>query len=296
MPAAPPEIITPAVLREWSLPRPEGSKYGRGHVLVVGGARSTPGAAMLAGLGALRVGAGVLCLAVAESVAASVAVAVPECSVESLPEGSTSAAVAAATRRLAPRVDQAEVVVVGPGLDDAGQTRALLEALLPLVPASTELLLDAYALGVLPDVLGGEPYDGALTLTPNPAEAAHLLDREDDDGDDDEGADPAEVSRQVAQRFSATVSYQNHISDPAGRTWFVPTGHDGLGTSGSGDVMAGALAGLLARGADRPQAACWGTYLHAAAGDRLAARIGRTGFLARELLDELPQVLTELEA
>jgi NAD(P)H-hydrate repair Nnr-like enzyme with NAD(P)H-hydrate dehydratase domain len=61
-------------------------------------------------------------------------------------------------------------------------------------------------------------------------------------------------------------------------------------------VLAGAIAGLLARGADLAQAACWGTYLHGTAGDRLAARVGRLGFLARDLVDELPLVLVETEA
>jgi NAD(P)H-hydrate repair Nnr-like enzyme with NAD(P)H-hydrate dehydratase domain len=61
-------------------------------------------------------------------------------------------------------------------------------------------------------------------------------------------------------------------------------------------VLAGAITGLLARGADAAQAACWGTYLHAIAGDRLAARVGRLGFLARDLVDQLPVVLTETEA
>ena len=74
------------------------------------------------------------------------------------------------------------------------------------------------------------------------------------------------------------------------------SGHAGLGTSGSGDVLAGAVIGLAARGASLAQAACWGTYAHATAGDRLAARIGRLGFLARELADELPYVIVETEA
>ena len=73
-----PITITSEFLRGWRLPRAEGSKHSRGHVLVVGGAASTPGAAMLAGLAALRVGAGVLALAVDDAIAAPVAVAVPE--------------------------------------------------------------------------------------------------------------------------------------------------------------------------------------------------------------------------
>jgi NAD(P)H-hydrate repair Nnr-like enzyme with NAD(P)H-hydrate dehydratase domain len=82
---------------------------------------------------------------------------------------------------------------------------------------------------------------------------------------------------------------------PDGSAWSDGAGGVGLGTSGSGDVMAGAVGGLLARGAETVQAAVWGRYAHAAAGDRLAAQEGRVGFLARELLDELPQVLAALQ-
>src|ERR1700712_3062221 len=80
------QIVTPAMLRQWPLPEPGDSKYGRGQVLVVGGARSTPGAVLLAGLAALRVGAGRLSVAVAESVAAAMAVNIPEAGVIGLPE------------------------------------------------------------------------------------------------------------------------------------------------------------------------------------------------------------------
>jgi ADP-dependent NAD(P)H-hydrate dehydratase len=76
--------------------------------------------------------------------------------------------------------------------------------------------------------------------------------------------------------------------------WKITTGYGGLGTSGSGDVLAGAIAGLRARGTTGPQAACWGTHLHAAAADRLASRLGPLGFLARELADELPALMLEL--
>ena len=91
------------------------------------------------------------------------------------------------------------------------------------------------------------------------------------------------------------VTYQRQVAGPDGGRWFIPAGNAALGTSGSGDVLAGAITGLLARGATTAQAACWATYLHAVAGDRLASRVGRLGFLARELLPELPMILTELE-
>jgi NAD(P)H-hydrate repair Nnr-like enzyme with NAD(P)H-hydrate dehydratase domain len=132
---------------------------------------------------------------------------------------------------------------------------------------------------------------GRAVLTPNPAEAGRLLDR---DGVDDEPE--LDVAAEIAERYGAVVSYESSIAAPDGRRWLVPAGHPGLGTSGSGDVLAGAIGGLLARGADPAQAACWGTYLHSTAGDRLAARVGRLGFLARELADELPFVIVEAEA
>jgi NAD(P)H-hydrate repair Nnr-like enzyme with NAD(P)H-hydrate dehydratase domain len=81
-----------------------------------------------------------------------------------------------------------------------------------------------------------------------------------------------------------------------GGHWEITTGHSGLGTSGSGDVLSGIIAGLRARGTTNAQAACWGTHLHAAAGDRLASRLGGLGYLARELTEELPPLMMELSS
>ena len=87
------------------------------------------------------------------------------------------------------------------------------------------------------------------------------------------------------------MSVYGHTADRDGRVWTDAEGGPGLGTSGSGDVLAGLAAGLLARGADSAQAAVWATHLHAAAGERLSRRVGPLGYLARELLDEVPSVL-----
>lgn len=94
------------------------------------------------------------------------------------------------------------------------------------------------------------------------------------------GGDVATDIAEIADRYQAVVSCQGVVAGPDGRTWLIGAGHGGLATSGSGDVLAGALAGLLARGADGDQAACWATHVHAAAGDRLAAGVGPLGFLA----------------
>ena len=96
------------------------------------------------------------------------------------------------------------------------------------------------------------------------------------------------------RRYSCCVTAQAMIADPDGQSWRVPSGHPGLATAGSGDVLAGLVVGLLARDAEPAQAACWGTYLHSMAGERLASTIGGVGFLARELVDQVPPVLLEL--
>lgn len=283
-------VITPTMLRNWSLPAVTGSKYGRGQVLVVGGARQTPGAVMLAGRSALRVGAGRLTMAVAESTAVAVAVAVPESGVVALPENEQGTVLAALPDGLRAAAEQADAVLIGPGLDEAEQTAELLELLLPVLPDETRVVLDAFALGVLDRVGAAAQVAGRLVLTPNLAEAARLL------GDkDQEIEDVDRAVTEIARRFSAVVSCQGRIADSGGGLWEISTGHGGLGTSGSGDVLAGALTGLLARGAAPDQAACWATHLHAAAGDRLTARVGAVGFLAGELVDELPIVLSELD-
>ena len=283
------EILTPATLRAWPLPALAESKYGRGQVLVVGGARSGPGAAMLAGTSALRVGAGRLTLAVARSVAVAVAVAVPESGVLGLPETESGAVDGTGTEGIADELGAADAVLVGPGLDDAARTADLLGALVPGLADDSPVLLDAYALGVLPGLTEiREALAGRLVLTPNPVEAARLLGT---DAPDD--VDHRAVAR-IATTYGAVVSCQGVVCAPDGRLWSKSTGMSGLATSGSGDVLAGALVGLLARRAEPAQAACWATHLHAAAGDRLAARVGRVGFLARELVDELPALLAEL--
>ncbi len=277
--STPGDVISPATLREWQLPGVEGGKHSRGHAVVVGGSTSTPGAVLLAGIAALRVGAGVLAMGVPEEVAIPLAVEVPEAGVT--PLGGDLKAV----------VEQADALLIGPGFADPQTTERVLREVLPVVPDKAPVALDAFALGVLSDLRElCEPLAGRLVLTPNTQEARRLLGLS---GDEDPGSD---AGPRMARQWHAVVSYQGAISAPDGSERPVLTGHAGLGTSGSGDVLAGAVLGLLARGAQPDQAAAWATYLHAAAGDRLAARVGRLGFLARELADELPVVLTELQS
>lgn len=296
-----PEAVTPSLLRDWPLPGGGSGKDDRGSVLVIGGARMTPGAVLLAGMAALRSGAGRLTLAAAESVAVHLAVALPEAGVLRLPEtasgtvkGSSAAAV------LAPAFEAADAILIGPGLDDKDEATALLHGLLKVPAGSRQpaIILDAFALGSLPELARElDPWAGRLILTPNVKEAGILL-----------GHDAGELARDVpklAEKYRAVVSCQGVIARSAesaaetgggtGTTlWKITTGHSGLGTSGSGDVLSGTIAGLRARGTSDAQAVCWGTHLHASAGDRLASRLGSLGYLARELTEELPPLMMEL--
>ncbi|MBM0235087.1 NAD(P)H-hydrate dehydratase [Micromonospora sp. STR1_7] len=279
------KVITPGLLRDWALPVPTGGKESRGTVLVVGGSRFTPGAVLLAGVAALRAGAGVLQLAAAESTAATLSIEVPEALVVGLPETPDGAVAADRDGQLGELVAQADVVALGPGLKAIDETNRLLGLVLDAARPQTSLVLDAYALGALshdPGLLVGS--GRPVVLTPNVTEAGHLLGR---DPGDDLDAEAAEL----AARYEAVVSLYGHVATPDGRGWREESGDAGLGTSGSGDVLAGLLAGLLSRGADPAQAACWGSFAHAVSGQRLIPRYGRIGFLARELLDEIPRTL-----
>ncbi|MCG5470009.1 NAD(P)H-hydrate dehydratase [Micromonospora sp. LAH09] len=280
------KVITPRLLRDWPLPVPAGGKESRGTVLVVGGSRFTPGAVLLAGVAALRAGAGVLQLAAAESTAATLSIEVPEALVVGLPETPDGAVAADRDGQLGELVAQADVVALGPGLKAIDETNRLLSLVLDAARPQTSLVLDAYALGALshaPDLLVGS--GRPVVLTPNVTEAGHLLGREPGDDLDAEAAE-------LAARYEAVVSLYGHVAAPDGRGWREESGDAGLGTSGSGDVLAGLLAGLLSRGADPAQAACWGSFAHAVSGQRLIPRYGRIGFLARELLDEIPGTLS----
>lgn len=288
--SSPAEAVTPALLRSWQVSRDAADKSDRGTVLVVGGARRSPGAAMLTGRAALRVGAGRLTLAVTESAAVAVAVAVPESGAVALPEDDGVISGGRAAKALDEDLQTADVVVVGPGLDNAGETAELLRGIGPLLNDSAAVVLDAFALGVLsglPDVY--EPWAGRLVLTPNKKEAARLL-----DADPEADLDPEQAAVDIAAKYQAVVALHGLIAAPDGRRWEIPAGNSGLGTSGSGDVLAGAIGGFLARQASPEQAACWGTYLHSTAGDRLSAAQGPLSFLAGELLDAMPRVMAEL--
>lgn len=286
------EKVDANFLRRTPLPATGGSvdKDQRGRVLIVAGGREVPGAALLTGLAALRAGAGKLQMAATAAYAVPLAMAVPEARVIcASAEADLGPEAVEHIREAAARSD---AVVVGPGMMDKHVSAQLASELMTLAPEAA-FVLDAAAMTAMGDHEAVARAAGRLVLTPHPGEMAALSGRTKDEV----LADPVAVARETAARFLAVVALKSRdtwIVTPDGRCWLHEGGVPGLATSGSGDVLAGVIGGLLARGASPAQATCWGVWLHGRAGARLSERVGPLGFLARELLDEIPRALTEI--
>jgi hydroxyethylthiazole kinase-like uncharacterized protein yjeF len=292
-----PVAVTQALLRRMRLPQPEenADKDDRGRVLVVGGSRQVAGAVLLAGVAALRAGAGKLQLATVSTATPALGIAVPEALVVALPASrSGEIAGARAPALLATYVGTANAVLIGPGMSSERAAHALVASLVRRVSDECVLVLDAAAVVALAgDASMLRRLNGRAVLTPHAGEMASLLGA---DKKDVQRA-PGDIARTAARQFAAVVALkgaETYVADPDGRLFRYSGGTVGLATSGSGDTLAGIVAGLAARGAPPLHAAVWGAYLHGAAGRVLARRVGPVGFLARELLDELPPLLRRL--
>ncbi|HEX5709005.1 MAG TPA: NAD(P)H-hydrate dehydratase [Pyrinomonadaceae bacterium] len=286
-----PVEITRELLRAMPLPEPREAddKEARGRVLVVGGGPETPGAALLAGTAALRAGAGKLQVATYDPLhAATVGVALPEARVIPITFGphSRMASLDECLRR-------ADAVCVGPGWTSEREHGPLYKLL--RVETRATLVFDSKAVAAYVNSPLKGAYKGRSILTPNAEESADLT-----PGRAKRGArELRDDARRAAKDLGAVVvlkGRETFICAPDGREYVNRAGNVGLATSGSGDVLAGLVAGLAARGADPLAAAVWGVHAHAVAGDVLARRVGALGFLARELLEVLPRVLEELAA
>jgi hydroxyethylthiazole kinase-like uncharacterized protein yjeF len=293
-----PRDVDPSLLRSWPLPMPsnDADKEDRGHVLVLGGSREMPGAVILAATAALRAGAGKLTIATGRSVAQLVALAIPESRVLGLAENDAGGFTVEAVAALDPLADKISAILIGPGMRDEAATARLVHALLPRLDGTdTNVLLDAEAMGAVLHPPAGPPpfrFNVPVLLTPHAGEMAHLTGI----AKDEIGAAPDRHALEAARHWNAVVALKGArtvIAAPGGERWQHEGGNVGLATSGSGDVLAGIIAGLAARGAGLAQAAAWGVALHARAGERLAERFGRLGYLARELCDVIPALLEQ---
>ena len=273
-----------ALLKKHPLPSvfEAGDKEERGAVLIVGGSLLVPGAAILAGLAALRAGCGKVAIAIDRRVAALVAQSLPEALVLPLAPGESAKSLPAA---LAKEVRSADAILIGVGMEPSPATARLV---LQVARASNSaLVLDAGALAGATKSRLSRPQ--RCILTPHAGEMAKLTGKPKSTIT----TQAAAIAQEVAHTLHATVVLKGARTFIADSEALLRNerGHPGLGTSGSGDVLSGALVALLARGATPRWAAAWAVWLHALAGERLARRIGTTGFLAREIAHEMPMCL-----
>ena len=287
-----PVPLTRVRLRRQPLPlvKEDDDKEDRGRVLVIGGSRRVPGAILLSGAAALLAGAGKLQLATVEDASIPLGVAMPEALVLGLPRNRRGEIHRrSATRELLALVERADAILVGPGMGEGACGPAFIRKLISRMKRSALLVLDGSALAALsrsPDML--RPLKGRAILTPHRLEMAGLLDENPNLRMDQMAASKS------ARRYGATVVFKGSttwLAEPDGTTSFFSGACAGLGTSGSGDTLAGIIAGLAARGASPNTAASWGVWTHGNAGQRVARRIGRIGFLARDLLPEIPVLI-----
>jgi hydroxyethylthiazole kinase-like uncharacterized protein yjeF len=287
--------LDPEWLRAHPLPvlKSDSDKNSRGRVLVVGGAEFVPGALRLTGEAALRAGAGKLQMATVRSAAMSLGVLVPEAAMIALPAQEDGEIAAGAAERLAPQLARCDALVLGPGMNVSEQTDDLVAAILAATEPNVTTILDAAALTSAREMKALiARHDGHIILTPHHGEMAILT----GESASAIAADPVAVARQVASDFHAVVILkgdQSVIAAPDGECLLHEGGCVGLATGGSGDVLAGIVGGLAARGTEPLRAAAWGSWLHGRAGRDLADTIGPIGFLARELLPLIPRLLEE---
>lgn len=287
-------LLSDSLVREW-LPRRRLSahKGDCGRVVVLAGSRGMTGAACLASLAAARSGAGLVTLGVPESLHDICEAKLTEVMTAPLPETSRATLTRLGKKEVKELVEEADVVALGPGLGTHPETRTLVRELLPEL--TVPVVVDADGLNALAGQSEGiRKIKTSLVLTPHPGEMARLV-----------GKKPAEIQDNRLQEAEAAAAHWRKvvvlkgagtvIAGPGGKTYINPTGNPGMASGGSGDVLTGIIAGLLAQGLEPVKAAACGVYIHGRAGDEAARIKGLLGMIAGDILDALPGVLKELE-
>ncbi len=264
-------------------------KVTSGRVLIVAGSQRFPGAAVLAALGALRGGAGLVTMASTPEVCRSVLVHCPEAILLPCLKGRESVSPELAGEILQMQ-DQFDSAVFGPGLGDSADVAEFFKQLLPKwkVPS-------VYDANALPYVAGNLPSDAPAVLTPHPGEMARLLGKTVREIQ----SNRFETASEAAETLAATVVLKGVytiVNSPDRIICVNPTGNPGMATGGSGDVLAGLIGALLNTGLDLHDAATLATYLHGLAGDICAETIGTIGFTASELSKAIPQARAKLDS
>jgi NAD(P)H-hydrate epimerase len=280
-----------------------GHKGTFGHVLVVAGSRGKTGAAALTAEAAARAGSGLVTIACPAGVNEILEVKCTEMMTAPVPDTAEGALATAALAPILALARERDVVALGPGLGREDETQKLVRDL--VVRLARPLVVDADGLfpfaaesarrgkGAVAAPSAWKARKAATILTPHPGEAARLLGSSAEDVNRDRLA----AARRLAEATGAVVLLKGAasvVAGPDGRAVVNPTGGPTLGTGGTGDVLTGLVAALLAQGVEPFEAAALGAWLQGRAGDRLAARRGAAGILAGEVAAELPAVREEL--
>ena len=271
---------------------PAGHKGTFGRVLIVAGSLGMSGAAIMSALGALRAGAGLVTVACPRSILPIVGTAVPEVLTIPLPDSDGHLS-PSALQPLVEASSRVDVVAIGPGLGRAPETGTLVRSLLEEIEAP--LVLDAdglYPLTARLDALA--PVAGRAVLTPHPGEMARLVGRRAEEVD----TERIKIARSFAKDHGVTLLLKGRptaIGTPEGEVFLNPTGNTGLATGGSGDVLTGLIAGLIAGGVSPADAAVVGAYVHGRAAELLSRDRAERSVIPRDLIQSLPYAFKELE-
>ena len=268
---------------------PEGHKGTYGHVLVLAGSPGKTGAAALCSLGALRVGAGLVTLALPEGLNDVMEIKLTEVMTVGLPETEERTVAFEARDTLLALMEGKRVLALGPGLSTHPETVRLVAALVQA--AKIPLVIDAdgiTALGRQAEVLSKASVP--VILTPHPGELSRLL-----------WVSKEEVIEKripIAQKVTSTYNVhlvlkgaRTVIAEPGGTVHINPTGNPGMATGGVGDVLTGIIAGLVSQGVAPVLAATTGVYLHGLAGDLACRALGPEAMIASDLLEKLPEAI-----
>jgi NAD(P)H-hydrate epimerase len=289
-------VITAGDLSPFVGPRPaESNKGSYGHVLVVGGSLGKAGSVAMAGISALRVGAGLSTVATAKSVLATVAGFHPELMTEPLGETEAKTISAAALDLVGELAKGKSVVAIGPGISRNPQTSELVRNL--IAKLRVPIVLDADGLNAFEGCAGELNGKGrTLVITPHPGEMARLVGCSIADVQKDRLG----VARKFAREHELIVVLKGHrtlVVQPDGEAWVNTTGNPGMATGGTGDILTGMVAGMIAQHPQRAfQAALTAVHLHGLAGDVIREKLGEHSLIATDLLTGLPEAFRRTEA
>jgi len=290
------ELLTEAWGRSVLPPRPLYANKGSfGKVLVASGSINYIGAAYLACSGAIRVGAGLVTLATPQSLQPILATKLTEVTYLPLPEAQPGVISPEAASLLSEWLPQYDVLLLGCGLGQNQPTTEFVQKVISSLPKKDgpALVLDADGLNILANSpKWWRKLKGDVILTPHPGEMSRLCGLSIEEVQ----SDRLGVAQQMAERWGQTVVLKGAhtvVASPDGQVRISAVANPGLASAGTGDVLAGVIAGLLAQGLKPFEAACCGVYLHGAAGEMVAGELGNAGMVASDLLLALPRVIKE---